>query len=79
MGNEPNKKREAFKKVAGKRVQKILDTLDLLSNCANKNNYDYTEDDIRLMFSEIDKTLKSTKEAFSFSGSKSKGPFRFQD
>lgn len=41
MGNIT--KRERFENVASNRVQRILDTLQLLQNCSNKNNYEYTE------------------------------------
>ena len=56
-----SKRRERFEKVASNRVQKIIDFLDLLGNCANKNNYEYTEKDVDLMFKEINRALKETK------------------
>jgi len=59
-----NKKRERFEKVASNRVQKILDYVTLLGNCANKNNYEYTEKDVEIMFREINKVLKETKTMF---------------
>ena len=59
-----NSKRERFEKVASNRVQRILDTLALLQNCANRNNYDYSQEDVDQMFSEINKALKDTKTAF---------------
>ena len=51
-------KRQRFEKVAGNRVQKILDTLQLLKNCSNRNNYEYSESDVEFMFSEILKGVK---------------------
>jgi hypothetical protein len=56
-----SKRRERFEKVASNRVQKIIDFIDLLGNCANKNNYEYTEKDVDLMFKEINRALKETK------------------
>ena len=38
-------RRQRFEKVASNRVQRILDTLGLLQNCAKKNNYEYEEKD----------------------------------
>lgn len=58
-------KRQRFEKVAGSRVQKVLDTLQLLKNCSNRNNYEYSEADVELMFSEITKALKDTRAAYS--------------
>ena len=56
-----SKRRERFEKVASKCVQKVLDYLHLLGNCSNKNNYEYTEKDVELMFKEINQSFKETK------------------
>lgn len=53
-----------FKKVAGSRINRILSDLRLLSNCANKNNYSYTEKDVDKMFKAIDEGVKNLKNAF---------------
>ncbi|MBO4679822.1 MAG: hypothetical protein J5626_09140 [Lachnospiraceae bacterium] len=58
-------KRQRFEKVAGNRVQKVLDTLQLLKNCSNRNNYEYSEADVELMFAEISKALKDARAAYS--------------
>ena len=57
-------RRNRFEKVAARRVQKILDFIGLLGNCANKHNYDYSEKDVDLMFREINRVLKDTKMLF---------------
>lgn len=61
---EKSDKRQRFEKVAGHRVQKILDTLALLQNCSNRNNYEYSETDIEQMFSEISKALRDARSAY---------------
>ena len=38
--------------------------LRLLGNCSSKANYEYTDDDIRKIFSTIDKEVKNTKNRF---------------
>ena len=43
---EKTEKRQRFEKVASNRVQRILDTLQLLKNCSNRNNYEYNEADV---------------------------------
>lgn len=58
-------KRQRFEKVAGNRVQKVLDTLQLLKNCSNRNNYEYSEGDVEQMFSEISKALKDLKAVYN--------------
>lgn len=60
-----SERRQRFEKVASNRVQRILDTLELLQNCSNRNNYEYDEKDIELMFSEITKKLKETKAVYT--------------
>lgn len=72
------KRRDRFEKVASNRVQKIIDFLALLGNCANKNNYEYSEKDVELMFREINKSLKETKLLFDKELSKTnKSGFKF--
>lgn len=61
---EKSNKRQRFEKVASKRVQKILDTLLLLKNCSNKNNYEYTDSDVEQMFSEISKAFRDARSAY---------------
>ena len=61
---EKSEKRQRFEKVASNRVQKIIDYLNLLKNCSNRNNYEYFEEDVQLMFSEIQKTLRDAKNAY---------------
>ena len=61
---EKNEKRERFEKVASNRVQRIIDTLSLLKNCSNRSNYDYSSDDVELMFHSIGKALREAKAAF---------------
>ena len=58
-------KRKRFEKVAGNRVQKILDTLALLQNCSNRNNYEYSESDVEQMFSEISKAMKESRATYT--------------
>lgn len=72
------KRRDRFEKVASNRVQRIIDTLNLLGNCANKNNYEYSEKDVELMFKEMNKSLKETKLLFDKELNKSnKSGFKF--
>lgn len=74
-----NKRRERFEKVASNRVQKVLDYLQLLGNCANRNNYEYTEKDVDLMFKEMNKSLKETRIFFDKEINKSnKSGFKFK-
>lgn len=62
---DKSEKRQRFEKVAGNRVQKVLDTLQLLKNCSNRNNYEYSEADVEHMFSEISKVMKEARAAYA--------------
>ena len=57
-------KRERFEKVAVARVNKIIKDLKLLGNCSNKNNYEYSEKDIKKIFSAVDNEVKKMKSKF---------------
>lgn len=57
-------KRERFKKVAEQRTNKVLKMIELLGNCANTNNYEYTEEEVKKIFSAIDAQLNETKAKF---------------
>ena len=55
---------ERFKRVAAKRTNDILEKIRILGNCSNKSSYDYTEEEVNKVFSEIDKQLKLIKAKF---------------
>lgn len=52
-------KRDRFKRVASKRVEKLLAGIRSLSNCSNINNYEYSEDDVQKMIKAIKDELKT--------------------
>lgn len=56
-----NVKKERFMKIAEKRTNTIIDTLRLLGNCSNKNNYEYTDEQVKQIFTAIENELKATK------------------
>ena len=62
--NMSSEKRKRFEKVAANRVDKILEGLRLLGNCSNKNNYEFTKDDVDFMFDEIKKALRVAQSKF---------------
>jgi hypothetical protein len=71
-------RRERFENVAARRTQKILDLLDILGNCANRTNYEYSDEDVRKMFAAIKDKMKNTESAFgsAINGSE-KNTFKF--
>lgn len=61
---------ERFKRVAIKRTNKLLDQIRILSNCANKSAYNYTEEEINKIFSTINSSLREAHNKFHFSKKK---------
>ena len=59
-----DEKRERFEKIAVARTNRILEQLRLLGNCSNKNNYAYSEEDVKKIFSVIEAEVKTTKAKF---------------
>lgn len=59
-----NIKRERFKRVASKRVDKLLQGIRSLSKCSNINNYEYSEDDVQKMIKAIKEELKTMETLY---------------
>lgn len=70
-------KRERFKNVAGRRVQKVLDNIDSLSKCANRINYDYDESDVTKMMRAIKDKVKVLESSYTSNTKSTKNTFRF--
>lgn len=59
-------KRDRFKRLATIRTNMVLHRLKVLSNCANRQLYEFDERDIEKVFSEIEKKVKEAKYKFHF-------------
>jgi hypothetical protein len=57
-------KREAFRRLANKRTNAVIDKLRILGHCANPWQYEYSEDDIKKIFRAIDTELRNVKTKF---------------
>lgn len=73
-----NEKRERFNKIAAARVDRVIDTLRLLANCANRNNYEYDDDDVEKMFAAINAAVKDCHNAYTSIFKNDRTPFRFK-
>lgn len=66
---KPNKKetpQERFKRLGTLRTNAVLRRLKVLGNCANRQAYQYTEEDVDKIFSEVEHKLKEVKAKFHF-------------
>lgn len=69
-----NETKEAkFKRIAENRVNKILNQLSILRNCANPRTYSYNDLQINKIFKAIEEELKVTKMAFFCNKNRKKG------
>ncbi len=57
-------KSEKFVRIAENRTNRIVDLIRVLGNCSNKSTYEFSEEDVKKIFSEIDKELKIVKKMF---------------
>ncbi|MCH8519295.1 MAG: hypothetical protein LAT82_00905 [Nanoarchaeota archaeon] len=57
-------KQEKFKRLAEKRVSKILEELRILSNLSNKVIYEFNEEQIDAIFSRLEEELMVIKSKF---------------
>ncbi len=68
-------KRERFVRLAEARTNKILDMMKLLGNCSSKSNYEYTEEDVRKIFSAIEREMKNSRAKFNGSDTQKEDRF----
>lgn len=55
-------KKENFKRIASNRTNKIIETIQSLSNLTNTSYYEYTAEDIEKIFGSIIEEAEKTKE-----------------
>lgn len=67
---------ERFKRVVERRANALLEKIRVLGNCADKRTYEYSQENIEVLFSTLEKELKRIKMKF-FVESRSKNKFGF--
>ena len=58
-------KSELFIRLATKRVSSVLKSLRILGNCSNRNNYEYSTEQIDSMYTKISESLDSMYAKFT--------------
>lgn len=66
MAQNNENHRERFKRLATTRTNAVLKKLKVLGNCANRQAYEYTEEEVEKIFATIDRYLRSVKSKFHF-------------
>ena len=59
-----DRKKEAFSRLAAQRTNNVLERLRILGNCANRQLYDYSDEDVKKIFAAIDKEVRLVKAKF---------------
>ncbi len=59
-------KRNRFKRLGAQRTNAVLQKIKVLSNCANRSAYEYTEEEVNKIFSEIERRVREAKAKFHF-------------
>ena len=67
---EKETNRERFIRIAEKRTQRIIDQLELLGNCSNPYNYEYSSKDVDKMFGAIEAALKDCRSKYTNTATK---------
>lgn len=57
-------RRKRFVRVAARRTQQVLNRLRLLSKCANRAVYDYSEEDVAKIFDAIAEEVAEARRKF---------------
>ncbi len=70
-----DKRRDNFRRLAEARTNQVLRRLKILGNCANRSSYDYSEQEVNKIFSEVEKKLREVKNKFTYPNKN--GTFKF--
>lgn len=70
--------REKFTRLATKRVNNALKSIQLIGNLSNRGNYDFTDRDVEKIFAALNSEIKNCRERFNASGQKSKNSFSLE-
>lgn len=72
-------KRKKFLELANSRVNKTLTGIKLIGNLSRKNNYEYSEKDVKTIFNALEQELKTAKALFNKgNGAEDKDEFRLE-
>ena len=71
-------RRANFVRLAEARVNKAIKSIQVVSNLSNRANYDYTDEDVRLITAALQKELNNLKSRFKHDGSGATSEFRLK-
>ncbi|KAF0818556.1 hypothetical protein KIS4809_2615 [Bacillus sp. ZZV12-4809] len=71
-------KREKFERLAEKRMSEVIKKLRLIGNLSNRNNYEYSGEQVKQIIDSLEHELKIIKNKFKEEQSKSNMTFKFR-
>ena len=69
VSSKKESKVDTFIRIAEPRVKSVLRSLRILGNCSNRNNYEYSSEQVDSMFEKITQMLMDTESKFTKSKS----------
>lgn len=72
----PETRKDRFVRLAERRTQRVLDSLRLIGNLANRSNYEYSDADVKKIFAAIELEVKIAREKFQKSDKDRPGGFK---
>lgn len=69
-------KRQRFLEIGEARTNSILERIRILGNCANRNLYEYREEEINKIFRSLQKALDEARTKFMIQRKKKKNSFK---
>lgn len=57
-------KQQKFVEITERRVTRLLNDIRLIGNLSNRNNYEYTSEDVAKIFAAIESELKTSRKRF---------------
>ena len=77
MGSTESK-RQKFVRIAEARTNKIINMIQLLGNCSNQNQYEYTQKDIDKIFKVLHVEMDEAKKRFEKQDNKNGSKFTLE-
>lgn len=63
--NRPETKHERFIRIVEARTNKAAEMIRLIGNCSSRSSYDYSDEEVKAIFSFLEKELKNAKSKFT--------------
>lgn len=77
-GFEDETKRDRFIRLAEARTNKIIDMIQLLGNCSNTSQYEYSQKDVDKIFNAVQDELDEARKRFNKSNSDKNSKFKLR-